>query len=240
MVKKEIYSKIDQFNNNIVNSKETRNNRYYYINSDEALLKSQFVNEIQNDTVIKEKLDSIETVMDLCFGSGNLTSHILLENQIEYKNIILNDYFLDECNQELGSLLENCELKQCNFFNSDCFEENSVDLLIFNPTHGGKPTKKDFINKENKDFAALNKTLSKILKSNSLVIFRGWKEDFQELMFFKFKYKKIYLDGSQSLYVCYDIEAEEKVCYEYTNNEFIENENCEIEKNSDEEDFYSD
>ncbi|AXH12215.1 AAA family ATPase [Halarcobacter bivalviorum] len=237
MAKEEIYSQIDKFNINIVNSKETKNNKYYYINSDEALIKSQFINEIQNDTVIKEKLDSIETVMDLCFGSGNLTSHILLENQIEYQNIILNDYFLDECNQELENLLENCELNQCNFFNSDCFEENSVDLLIFNPTHGGKPTKKDFINKENKDFDALNKTLSKILKPNSLVIFRGWKEDFQELIFSEFKYKKIYLDGSQSLYVCYDIEAEEKVCYEYTNNEFIENENCEIEKSSNEEDL---
>lgn len=237
MAKEGIYSQIDKFNINVANSKETKNNKYYYINSDEALLKSQFINEIQNDTVIKDKLDSIETVMDLCFGSGNLTSHILLENQIQYKNIILNDYFLDECNQELEKLLENCELKQCNFFNSDCFEENSVDLLIFNPTHGGKPTKKDFVNKENKDFDALNKTLSKILKPNSLVVFRGLKEDFQELIFSEFKYKKIYLDGSQSLYVCYDIEAEKKDCYECTNNQFIENENCEIEKSSDEEDL---
>lgn len=237
MAKEEIYSQIDKFNINIVNSKETKNNKYYYINSDEALLKSQFINEILNDTVIKDKLDSIETVMDLCFGSGNLTSHILLENQIKYKNIILNDYFLDECNQELENLLENCELKQCNFFNSDCFEENSVDLLIFNPTHGGRPTKKDFVNKENKDFDALNETLSKILKPNSLVIFRGLKEDFQELIFSEFKYKKIYLDGSQSLYVCHDIEVEKKDCYEYSNNKFIENGNCEIEKSSDEEDL---
>ncbi|ABB43979.1 ATPase [Sulfurimonas denitrificans DSM 1251] len=237
MTKEGIYSQIEKFNINIANSKETKNNKYYYINSDEALLKSQFINEIQKDIVIKNKLDSIETVMDLCFGSGNLASHILLENQIQYKNIILNDYFLDECNQELENLLENCELKQCDFFNSDCFEENSVDLLIFNPTHGGKPTIKDFVNKENKDFDALNKTLSKILKPNSLVIFRGLKEDFQELIFSKFKYKKIYLEGSQSLYVCYDIEAEKKDCYEYTNNQFIENENCEIEKSSDEEDL---
>lgn len=237
MAKEEIYSQIDKFNINIVNSKETKNNKYYYINSDEALLKSQFINEILNDTVIRDKLDSIETVMDLCFGSGNLTSHILLENRIEYKNIILNDYFLDECNQELENLLENCELKQCNFFNSDCFEENSVDLLIFNPTHGGKPTKKDFVSKENKDFDALNETLSKILKPNAIVIFRGLKEDFQELTFFEFKYKKIYLDGSQSLYVCHDIEVEKKDCYEYSNNKFIENENCEIEKSSDEEDL---
>ena len=237
MAKEEIYSQIDKFNINIVNSKETKNNKYYYINSDEALLKSQFINEILNDTVIKDKLDSTETVMDLCFGSGNLTSHILLENQIEYKNIILNDCFLDECNQELENLLENCELKQCNFFNSDCFEENSVDLLIFNPTHGGKPTKKDFVNKENKDFDALNETLSKILKPNSLVIFRGLKEDFQELIFSEFKYKKIYLDGSQSLYVCHDIEVEKKDCYEYLNNKFIQNENCEIEKSSDDEDL---
>lgn len=237
MAKEGIYSQIDKFNNYIVNSKETKNNKYYYINSDEALLKSQFIHEIQNDRVIKEKLDSIETVMDLCFGSGNLTSHVLLENQIQYKSIILNDYFLDECNQELENLLENCGLKQCNFFNSDCFEEDSVDLLIFNPTHGGKPTKKDFVNKENKDFDALNKTLSKILKPNSLVIFRGFKEDFQELIFSDFKYKKVYLDGNQSLYVCYDIDVEKKDCYEYANNQFIENENCVIEKSSDEEDL---
>lgn len=237
MVKEEIYSQIDKFNIDIINSKETKNNKYYYINSDEALLKSKFINEIQNDIVIKDKLDSIESVMDLCFGSGNLTSHVLLENQIQYRNIILNDSFLDDCNQELENLLEDCELKQCDFFNSDCFDENSVDLLVFNPTHGGKPTKKDFINRENKDFGSLNKTLSKILKPNSLVIFRGFKEDFQELMFSEFAYKKIYLDGSQSLYVCYDIESEKKNCYEYVNNQFIENENCEIEKSSNEEDL---
>lgn len=237
MVKEEIYSQIDKFNISIINSKETKNNKYYYINSDEALLKSQFIDKIQNDVVIKAKLDSISIVMDLSFGSGNLTSHILLENQIQYKNIILNDYFLDDCNQELENLLENCQLKQCNFFNSDCFEENSVDLLIFNPTHGGKPTKKDFISKENKDFDALNKTLSKILKPNSIVIFRGYREDFQELIFSNFKYKNVYLDGSQSLYVCYDIDVEKKICYEYLDNQFIENENCEIEKGFEDEDL---
>jgi hypothetical protein len=53
MAKEGIYSQIDKFNNYIVNSKETKNNKYYYINSDEALLKSQFIHEIQPDRVIK-------------------------------------------------------------------------------------------------------------------------------------------------------------------------------------------
>ncbi len=236
MSKDRIYSQIEGFIETSINDKETKTNKFYYIETEEAKTKAKFIELISKDNALKNRFMNLDIVLDLSFGSGNLTTHILLDNQINYKQLILNDKFLEDCNVELKDLL-NGDLSSCDFFDKDCFDEDSVDLLIFNPTHGGKPDRKNYIHKENKNFEALNETLERILKQNSIVIFRGSFEDFESLYFSKFKYQNIYLDGDSSLFVAYDIETDYKKCYEYIENEYVENKNCKKENGIEDEDL---
>ena len=234
---KEIYGQIDNFIENIVNERETKTNKFYYVEAGEAKSKAKFIDLLNNSNdELKKRFTNFDTVLDLSFGSGNLTTHILLDNSIGYQRLILNDKFLEDCNTDLKGLL-NCKLSDCDFFDKSCFEENSIDLLIFNPTHGGKPAKKDYVSKENKNFEALNETLERILKQKAVVIFRGSDEDFKNLYFSNFKYQNIYLDGDNSLFVVYDIETSNKKCYEYIENEFVINENCKKENAIQDEDL---
>lgn len=222
------YSILDSINSflEIKKENESKANKYYYVDSNEAKQKANFIKYlIDNNSIIKDKFNTIKNIFDLSFGSGSLTSHIILDNDINYNRIILNDKYIEDCNIDLKNKLDNCEIKNIDFFNEEKFIENSVDLLIFNPTHGGRPSKKDYTAKENQNFQALNKTIKKILKNNAIVVFRGSEDDFNKLYFSNFKYQQIFIDNDY-LFITYDISKIKKDCYEYTDNKFIENKLC--------------
>ncbi len=228
---------LENINTFIENKKdnESKVNKYYYIESEEAIQKAGFVNYIiENNQFIKDKFSTIKNILDLSFGSGNLTTHIILDNSISYDEIVLNDKYIEDCNVDLENFIDNCQVQSNNFFNGEDFIENSVDMLIFNPTHGGKPSKKDYVAKENQNFEALNLTLKKILKENSIVIFRGSEDDFNQLYFSNFTYQQILIDNDY-LFISYDINEIKQECYEYKDNKFIKNKLCKktIEKNED-------
>lgn len=130
MDKTEIYSQIEKFNQEVINTKETRTRKFYYIQSDVANDKASFIKYLveQDDDFAK----GYDEVLDICYGSGNLTSHIVLDSGIEYKNITLNDNNTEDRNNEikLGRKTD------FDFLDASKFT-NKYDLIVFNPQIGG-------------------------------------------------------------------------------------------------------
>ena len=129
MDKIEIYSQIEKFNQGVINTKETRTKKFYYIQSDVANDKASFIKHlVEHDELVK----SYDDVLDICYGSGNLTSHIVLDSGIEYKNITLNDNNTEDRNNEikLGRKTD------FDFLDASKFT-NKYDLIVCNPQIGG-------------------------------------------------------------------------------------------------------
>lgn len=133
MSKEEVYSQIDSF----VNTRVGKSRLYeikFYVDTQTAEDRANFTQWIfKNDKVLKNK--EFNNIIDLCYGSGNLTSHILYESDIDIQNLILNDINVDDRNNaiEIG-------LKTNNDFLDDAKFEDRYDLIIFNPQIGGADT----------------------------------------------------------------------------------------------------
>lgn len=139
MNKEKIYSQIESF----FNSKENKNDskkigdKYFYVNSqkskDSALFFKYFLKEN------KINLASNLTIMDLCFGSGNLTSHIVLDNDLDVNKIYLNDIDKEVTNQEI-KIGEKSEILNFDFLDFKKFDDfkDTVDIVVFNPTISDK------------------------------------------------------------------------------------------------------
>ena len=135
MGKEQIYQQIEKF----YNSKETQNDskvigdKYFYINTQKAIDSTKFINNLIN----KKKIifNSSLNIMDLCFGSGNLTSHIVLDTPLNTQNIYFNDIDTTVTNQDI-KIEEKSEVLNLDFLDFKQFEKykKSIDLLIFNPT----------------------------------------------------------------------------------------------------------
>ena len=130
MDKLSLYKQIQDFNTKIVNEKETKTKRFYYVQDDIAIDKTNFIKElVQNDPLFPNQFDE---VLDLCYGSGNLTTHILFDSGINYQNITYNDLNTNDRNNELGIGTKS---------DHDFLDENGFttkyDLIIFNPQIGG-------------------------------------------------------------------------------------------------------
>lgn len=133
MSKENIYSQIDTF----VNTRVGKSKLYeikYYVDTQTAEDRAKFTQWIfNNDKILKDiKFDYI---IDLCYGSGNLTSHILFESNIDTQNLILNDINENDRNNEItiGTKTAN------NFLDAEQFDDK-YDLIIFNPQIGGTDT----------------------------------------------------------------------------------------------------
>lgn len=235
MGKENIYANITAFNYVITNERETRASKYYYVPDDEALEKAAFVKYlIDNREQIKAIFTRISSVIDLAYGSGNLSSKVILENDLSVKALVLNDRFLKDTNQNVKDLYNNnfsdfnCSLTERDFFDSTGFNEK-FDLLIFNPTSGGKPFNKDY--NKNGIKSRLLVTLSNILSDKSIVIFNGKNEEFEYLFpSFKSVYRYIPQNGND-LYVAYRSAENSLETYNLDNGyikEYIENDNTAI------------
>ena len=77
---------------------------------------------------------SIVNILDPAFGSGNLTSHIVLDNDIPAKNIKLNDKQKEFINKDIK--LKDAEITYYDFL-EDMPYDQKFDMIIFNPQMGG-------------------------------------------------------------------------------------------------------
>lgn len=101
----------------------------YYVDTDSAKDIAAFFGKIYQDSDY-----SFNRVIDLTFGSANLTSHILLDNNINFETLILNDINIKDANRnvELG------EKWNLDILDYDSFQKvEPFDLVIFNPQLGG-------------------------------------------------------------------------------------------------------
>ena len=96
MNKNEIYQQIRNFNNapsnpNVKNSKSVVDT-YLYVKDTTAIDTADFFTFLKdNETALKDRNWSKMTVLDMAFGSGNLTSRLVLENFEDFHQILFND-----------------------------------------------------------------------------------------------------------------------------------------------------
>ncbi len=135
MNKEQIYSQIENF----FNTKESKNDskkigeKYFYVDSKKSKDSALFFKHFLKENHIN--LTSNLNIIDLCFGSGNLTSHIVLDNDLGVNKIYLNDMDKEVTNQKID-IDEKSEILNFNFLDFKQFEDfkDVVDIVVFNPT----------------------------------------------------------------------------------------------------------
>ena len=133
--KQQLYDHIDAFCNQRRGKSKLCEIRYY-VDTQTAEDRADFFGHvIQNDEHFDKR--NFRRVIDLTFGSGNLTSHLLLENDIPFETLILNDKNEADVNKDISigeqRYHDILELGQFSDF-------GKFDLIIFNPQLGGKDT----------------------------------------------------------------------------------------------------
>ena len=134
--KNEIFNQIDNFNNQPSNPNDKSSKPFYeaylYVPREIAQDRAKFFG-----SVIEQK--EFNKIIDLTFGSGNLTSHIVLDNELEYKKLIFNDIEKNQDRVNKDIKLENSEITYNDVLKKDTFSDK-YDLVIFNPQIGGSYT----------------------------------------------------------------------------------------------------
>lgn len=305
MINQNVYNQIDSFVEKRVGKSKLHEIKFY-VDSETAKDKASFVKFLVDNNEIIEKGKEYKTI-DLCYGSGNLTTHILGDCDIKFSELVLNDVNTDDRNNgiQIGTKQEDDFLDATKF-------TTKYDLIVFNPQIGGKDTYpkgivefekiepiiynntfEDYLISQGIDTSLLDisvdeneksilvhsddmtksqmneffknikifnyydvfyyskeskiegastkivqfrKTLENISHENSIVIFYGEINYFQ-YFFADYTNIRFYLqDSGKQLFVLAK-GVNFKKCYEKKENQFIENENCEIEKSSGEEDL---
>lgn len=138
--KQEVYKQIRDFNSTPsvpgVQNSRTNKDLYYYVDDSVAENSAKFFKHlIDNSEVTFERAIS---AIDLCFGSGNLTSHILLESGIDIETPVLNDKITDKTNQSIVKT-KLAPSVTSNDITSDSFvvDKSPFNLIVFNPQMGG-------------------------------------------------------------------------------------------------------
>ena len=132
MSKEEVYSQITSFNKKIIEEKETKSKKFYYVQDDVAIDKANFFNHLINNGN-EGFTTSFNKIIDLCYGSGNLTSHIIFDCNLEYEKVTLNDKDIENRNNDFISLKQIAKekIKEGLFCASKwCFEEWG-NIMIF-------------------------------------------------------------------------------------------------------------
>jgi len=132
-LKQKVLNQIDSFVNHQNSNKEPK--RYelrYFVATDIALERAKFFGYIHN-----LKSFNCKNIIDLTFGSANLTANLLLNNDIEFSHLTLNDKNIDNVNfaEELEEI--NAEIKDNDILDSNAFDDAKYDLVVFNPQFGG-------------------------------------------------------------------------------------------------------
>lgn len=226
MNKEELYQQIDNFNTTLTDPSNRRSQTYQearlYINSDEAIDKASFIKYLIDNEYMQ---NSYNTILDLTFGSGNLTSHILFDNDITYETLYLNDKNIEKTNQNIKDYIDNCSILGYDILEDSISSDINADLVILNPQLGGNYTEGDLYQQrqeKEKNQDILNKLASNIetyLENGATVLFYGENKDFKSL-FEECKYIR-YKSESKQLYIVKN-DLEDIKCFQKTDNSFEE------------------
>lgn len=186
MKKYDIYEQINSFKKELAPKlhQKTANQleKYtFYVNDDEAKDKAHFIGFLIEKGFLGNKFN---TIIDLTFGSGNLTSHIILENDITYKQLIFNDINKNYTNQKIISLYENSEIVQKDILNNSEFLDIVADFVILNPQVSGD-YEGDISKHENYE-SKLSETIDYFYNQGANLIFYGIEKNFNT--FFKISF----------------------------------------------------
>ncbi|HIP03330.1 MAG TPA: AAA family ATPase, partial [Campylobacterales bacterium] len=198
---------------------KTYEKAYLYVDTKNAKDKAEFVKFlIDKGRLQKEYI----TILDLTFGSGNLTSHIVLDNDIEYEKLIFNDKNREKTNQKIIENIDSSEVWNRDILNKDEFFDVRADLVIVNPQIGGSYIDGDILKQgESKSdvFNNLAKTLESFLEKDATILYYGKEKDLKEILpdvkYIKYSSKLI------DLFV-FSNEIEKVECFEKSGNEFVE------------------
>lgn len=204
MDKKKVYQQINQFKLQMAKDYDKKDIKdvdrfYWYVSDEEAKDKAYFIKYlIENDFLDIQYKD----ILDLTFGSGNLTSHIVLDSSIQYNNIIFNDLNTIKTNQDIVNVIDNSSVKNLNILDIDSFKDYESDLIIFNPQIGGGTYPEGDISSgktEKETFEQLVSLVDIFLSKNKTLIFYGRTQHFEKI--FK-DYNFInYQNGINQLYI---------------------------------------
>jgi len=138
--KQAVYQQIRAFNDQLSNPSITNSPKFqkafFYVDDSSAEIAAKFLTYLieQDALSIREPVRAI----DLCFGSGNLTSHILLDNEFDVEEVVYNDKNSVNSNQAISlggiSTVWNVDIT------ADDFDEAQFNFIVFNPQIGGSYT----------------------------------------------------------------------------------------------------
>lgn len=226
MNKEELYQQIENFNTTLTDPSNRRSQTYQearlYINSDEAIDKAYFIKDLIDNGYMQ---NSYNTILDMTFGSGNLTSHIIFDNDITYETLYLNDKNIEKTNQNIKDFIDNCSILDYDILEDSISNDINADLIILNPQLGGNYTAGNIYNQRqgnerNQDILnrlAIN--ITTYLESGATVLFYGEDKDFKAL-FGECNYIR-YKNESKQLYIVKN-DLEDIKCFQKTDNSFEE------------------
>ena len=143
MTKQKIYAAIKKFNNTGFDDRyknsDARHKKFLYVTSEIATDRAAFLQHaLKNDPVFKTKKITVPQILDLAFGGGSLTTHLVLENFADYERILFNDKVTDNTFQKIDDYLDKSIVTANNFLKSETFElVDQSDIIVFNPQIGG-------------------------------------------------------------------------------------------------------
>ena len=233
MNKKKVYQQINQFKLQIAKDYDKRDIKdvdkfYWYVSDEEAEDKAEFIKYLIDESILNNKYDSI---LDLTFGSGNLTSHIVLDGEISYTDIVFNDINTIKTNQNIVDVIDNSSIKSLDILNIDNLQDNESDLIIFNPQIGGGtyPEGDISLGKKEKEYLEQLSNLSDMfLSKHKTMIFYGRSQHFEKI--FKDINFMQYKDGTNQLYVM-NKEFEKSKCFQW-NGELFQEIDCNLTENN--------
>lgn len=141
-IEKEIlFKEIDKF----VDRRKGRSKLYevrFYVDTLTAKDRADFFKYILTETEHFSK-DNLKKIIDFTFGSGNLSAHLLLNSDISYDTLILNDINKEDINKTVSIGVK----RYSDLLDTEQFSDltKPFDLIIFNPQLGGKETYPDGI-----------------------------------------------------------------------------------------------
>jgi len=228
MDKEKLYHQIHQFKQELANRfykdvEEIDSSKgFYYVNDSNAKDKAEFIDFLINNNYLK---NNYSTIIDLAFGSGNLTSHIIFDNKIKYERLIFNDLNIINTNQNIVRYIDSSYISNKDMLNLEDFKDEKVDLVIVNPQIGGKYKEGD-IKQQKKEketeqdlYKRFGEVLYNFLNSGSTVLFYGDEKDFKSILP-NVKYIQ-YKSKLKDLFVVKK-DLEKSLCFEKEGNNFVE------------------
>ncbi|MCG3667656.1 AAA family ATPase [Aliarcobacter butzleri] len=206
MNKEELYQQIEAFNNTLTDSTDKSSKTYqearFYVNNNEAIDKASFIGYLIKNNHLQ---NSYNTILDMTFGSGNLISHIVFDNNIVYEIIYLNDRNIDRTNQNINTYIDNCKILSYDILEKNISSEINANLVILNPQIGGNYIEGDLYQQrqekeKNQDILdKLTLNINTYLESGATILFYGEDKDFKAL-FGEYNYIR-YKSESKQLYI---------------------------------------